>query len=207
MLNNNMPTHAINLHALLLFYSSAVPFPDEQFYHSLQENMNDLRSSTQCFMHIAPVHRGAIYITSNFVEVKYNIEKFMDVLTDNCDVQIQSYLFMRNLKARKFSTFFTVEEMQLVTEGARISAPLTLGELCAFFYRYLENKEEMVNSLLTKDLPYRSRTWIKNTVEYMISDFDQITTNNQDIMDLYMGCGSSIFSKIALVEYCIKKKE
>ena len=93
--------------------------------------------------------------------------------------------------------FWNMEDLRAI--GQRVSAPLTLGELCAVMYRYMEvDGDDIVETLAQYDMPYRTKSWIKKVVEKVAPQLEAIfaNSNNTDIWESFFGNADLVFSQV-----------
>ena len=84
--------------------------------------------------------------------------------------------------------------------GHKSSAPLTLGELCAVIYRYMEvdGKDDMMDT-------YRTKSWIKKVVKKLTPQLEALfaQNNNVDVWESFFGNADLVFSQVDTWEECL----
>ena len=197
--------HYINLSSLLTYYSTKVPFINEEQCNIVKENMNRIREISLNFAHIAPQDNGYIYIHNNKIEKKINIDIFTDLLAAGNETQQCNNTYMTIYKARKLSMLWNIDDLRGI--GHKPSAPLTLGELCAVIYRYMEvdGHDDMTDTLAKTDMPYRTKSWIKKVVEKLTPQLEALFAhnNNVDILESFFGNADLVFSQVDTWEECL----
>lgn len=160
-----------NLHditGLILWYqhfANASAEPIRENFQELQEYADELNLLRDCFQ-----NPGSVSLIHPSTMDPGNLPTLHQAITAS-SLSLYSTRFLVHHSVRKFYINFSLQDVNQITK--RKMAKVTLIELLVVLNRMLESQGRNLDypDIFEDDLPYRSRSWVLNLIQYLESEY------------------------------------